>query len=244
MKKWNKYCLSLFLCLCLLAVSILLPSTQAEAKSYKLNYTETVKGRKYQLDLTFTGNSKLKKVEYKTGKITSTKNSKWKNSKNYTNRFSTYWDSYNKEWFSYTTKALPFTKKTTVSFRFTTAANQKLVKVFSVNPKPKYLKGSCTLTGTLKKVKWTHPGNGSTISTYVLNLSTPKNLQIPNDYFYGGKVIYLQQRSVMLAPISNERLLKKYVGKKVSITGKLWPGGGTIYYIRPVSFDVKSIRKK
>ena len=249
MKTKRNCVISLFLIWGVIMGIMLAPAEKLEAKSYTLTQTEFAANKKYYVDFCYQGKYKITKIEYKKGKITSTKNSKWKKAVNCSNSFGSYLDKPTKLWSSYSYRPYIFTSKGTVTFRFTTSKKQKFIKTISVYPKPKYIKGTCTLTGKIKRIRWGHWNNtDQKLTSYVLELSSPKNIQVTSDLYsdYGKKIIFLKQKSIQLAPLTaaNEKLVKKYVGKKVKIKGELWGGGATGYYIRNTSLNIKSIRKK
>ena len=231
------------ICFTLLFIMCLASTKLVQAKSYSISYEETVKNNRSNLTVFYTGKEKIKKVEYKAGKITSTSNAKWKNAKNYTKKFSVYKEG--GKWKCGSNEYITFRKKGYITFRFTTTKNHKYIKTIAFNPKPKYIQGYCTLTGTIKKVSWKHHnGSGEILSTYVLDLSSPKNNKV-EDNWDSGTLIYCRQKSLQLTVIDHPSIKRaKYVGKKVKVYGKLWAGAGTGYYIINVSFDVRSIRKQ
>lgn len=236
-----KKILCLFVMACLIGGMFHEIPVEAASKNANIVFDACIYDKKYQLSIFYYGKEKLKKVEYKKGKITSTKNSKWKNATNVTKKFSPAEDMEEKRCFY---SSFMFKKSGNITFRFITNKNKKYVKTLYVNLNPKTISGKQTLTGKVKIAKWKHPGNGLSLKTYVLQLSSPKNIKV-RDSFDDTKVIFCNQERVQLTTIENNSIhLKKYVGKTVKVKGRLWGGAGTCYYFENVSFDVISIKKK
>ena len=233
-----KKILCLFVMACLIGGMFHEIPVEAASKNANIVFDACIYEKKYQLSIFYYGKEKLKKVEYKKGKITSTKNSKWKNATNVTKKFSPSEDMKEKRCFC---SSFVFKKSGNITFRFITNKNKKYVKTLYVNLNPKTISGKQILTGKVKIAKWKHSGNGATLQTYVLQLSSPKNIKV-RDPFNDTKVIFCNQERVQLyrgsdCPIN----LRKYVGKKVKVKGRLWGGAGTAYYLENACFVLKGI---
>lgn len=94
-----------------------------------------------------------------------------------------------------------------------------------------------SLSGTLKKVDWIHPGNGSHLSYYVLKLDTPANfnLLVNGEKSINDGINEIQVIGNYNNSFSNEDALESKVNQHVTLKGKIWGGAGTWYYHKPAT---------
>ena len=99
-------------------------------------------------------------------------------------------------------------------------------------------KAEAAITGTLATVRFTHPGNGSRQTAYVVNLAAPVCADVTS---LDDKVERVNNiRRVQLAGDFAGKPIKQLMGKRVTVGCTLF-GQMTAYHIAPILVDLKSL---